>query len=504
MVKRFADMTRVQLGLVTAAIGIGVLVRFAPVLAADFPLHDGGLFASMIDDIRRSGFILPVTTTYNGGEIPFAYPPLGLYVGASLSLAGIPTLDILRFVPAAVAVALIPMWFVAARGMVGAQLAAIAAVVYAVIPRSYEWLIAGGGLTRGLGLLFALLAVHTSLSWFRSPRRRASLFVPGLAVGATILTHFEAASFAVVTVALLAWRERVSFRQLAAFGAVVFLVVAPWAAIIVSRHGLDPFWAAGGSRLTAYPAAVFEVLLLRFTNEAVFPLGAVLGAVGMLVAIRTNRGWLAAWAVAIVISVPAAMGTFVVLPWSVAAAICIEKLSVLRLRPVWRVMILGGGAAVLVVASVLSPRLPGSAMRPLSADVRAAMAWAETSLPPTTRAVVVPTVGWAFDRASEWYPYLSGHRSVATAQGQEFTDRWHAAVDLSDGLLACSRVEVECFLEFVEGPLREVDVVFLPKAAEPHLDCCPALRDRLRRVADVLYDGAGATVYRLASGVGQE
>ena len=61
---------------------LGALIRLIPVLGADFPLNDGGLFAEMILAIRANGFALPAETHYNAIDLPFAYPPLGLYVAA--------------------------------------------------------------------------------------------------------------------------------------------------------------------------------------------------------------------------------------------------------------------------------------------------------------------------------------------------------------------------------------------------------------------------------------
>ena len=44
---------------------LGAVVRLIPVLSADFPLNDGGLFAEMILAIRANGFALPAAAHYN-------------------------------------------------------------------------------------------------------------------------------------------------------------------------------------------------------------------------------------------------------------------------------------------------------------------------------------------------------------------------------------------------------------------------------------------------------
>jgi len=61
-------------------LGLLLSVRLAPVVLANAPLGDGGLFAVMARDIRTAGFALPNFTSYNDGAIPLVYPPLGLYL----------------------------------------------------------------------------------------------------------------------------------------------------------------------------------------------------------------------------------------------------------------------------------------------------------------------------------------------------------------------------------------------------------------------------------------
>ena len=64
------------------ALLFGIFVRFIPGPLAGLPINDGGMFAVMIRDLKANQFVLPVLTSYNHAAIPFAYPPLGLYLGA--------------------------------------------------------------------------------------------------------------------------------------------------------------------------------------------------------------------------------------------------------------------------------------------------------------------------------------------------------------------------------------------------------------------------------------
>src|SRR5688572_1119349 len=71
-----------------AAIIFGFVVRLILVFAGDgFPLNDGGLFYVMVEDLKANDYRLPQYTSYNGGQIPYAYPPAIFYLtGAASSL----------------------------------------------------------------------------------------------------------------------------------------------------------------------------------------------------------------------------------------------------------------------------------------------------------------------------------------------------------------------------------------------------------------------------------
>ena len=85
------------------ALLFGAVVRFWPVITNGFPLNDGGMFYIMIRDLKANHYLLPEFTTYNFADIPFAYPPLGFYIAASLSdLLPVSELGVLLWLPALV------------------------------------------------------------------------------------------------------------------------------------------------------------------------------------------------------------------------------------------------------------------------------------------------------------------------------------------------------------------------------------------------------------------
>src|SRR5687767_5953919 len=86
--------------LLFTALLFGALVRFLPAILNGFPLNDGGMFHAMTQDLQVNQYLLPHFTSYNSGNIPFTYPPLGFYVAASLSdLLPVPDLWIFLWLP---------------------------------------------------------------------------------------------------------------------------------------------------------------------------------------------------------------------------------------------------------------------------------------------------------------------------------------------------------------------------------------------------------------------
>ena len=175
-------------------LALGLLVRILPVLSAAAAVGDGGLFHSMIDDLRSAHLAIPPTTSYNALEIPFVYPPLALLAAAAFGEAsGASTLDLLRWMPLAISMLGLGAFAWLSWRLLPPVAALAATFVYALMPHAYDWVIAGGGVTRGLGLLFAMLAMAIS-----ADRTHASIRVPvasGVLLGLAALSHPQAAVF---------------------------------------------------------------------------------------------------------------------------------------------------------------------------------------------------------------------------------------------------------------------------------------------------------------------
>lgn len=95
--------------------------------------------------------MLPATTSRNGLDIPFAYPPLASYVAGALStLIGIELIELFRFLRVLFATLTIPVVYVLAREVLASCFQALLATwAFALLLRAFDWsVLAGGGRRR--------------------------------------------------------------------------------------------------------------------------------------------------------------------------------------------------------------------------------------------------------------------------------------------------------------------------------------------------------------------
>ena len=161
----------------------GLVVRAIPVALADFPVNDGGLFVAMTRAIEDAGWGLPLTVSWNGSELPFAYPPLGFYLSGGIStIFGLDLTDVFRWLPLVASALVVPAVFLLARELLRSDLGAlVAALAYALAPVSYVWLVQGGGVTRSPGMLLAVLTLWLVVRLVRTPNRSTAITVGVLA-----------------------------------------------------------------------------------------------------------------------------------------------------------------------------------------------------------------------------------------------------------------------------------------------------------------------------------
>ena len=305
---------------------VGGFVRLYPAIRTGFPLNDGGLFYQMIRDIQQAGFRLPLFTGYNGLNIPFAYPPFPLYFVALLqSLTKVPLPGLMAWLPAVVSLFSVGLFYLLARKILGNEIqAALACMLYALLPHSFEWEIMGGGVTRAFGGFFYILFACALLRVFREKRG----MVPAILAGSLlVLSHPEWALHGAVMGVFFWWvwdRNKKGFiRALLVAGGVV-LLTSPWWLSVIDRYGLHTFLLApkaSGTHLLFW----VPMLLLNFTGESV-PFTALFGMLGLFFLIYHKRYFLAAWLVLVFLTDPRSSFNVTPIQISMLAAVALTEI----------------------------------------------------------------------------------------------------------------------------------------------------------------------------------
>ena len=510
-----ARMKWLLLGLVALA---GLVVRAIPVALADFPVNDGGLFVAMTRAIQDEGWGLPATLAWNGMDLPFIYPPLGFYLAGGLeAVFDADLFGIFRWLPLASATLIVPAVFLLGRSLLRSDIGGlVAALAYALAPVSYVWMVQGGGVTRSPGLLLAVLTVWQIVNLVREPNRRGAIIV-GLLAGVTALVHPGAAVFTALS-GVLIWifegRTRPSFLHATAALAFAALVVAPWALVVISRHGLGAISGVPSNGPDPL-AALLALFAGRVTGLPFLDPLAILGVALALQALLRRQWLLPIWFVfALALSYQYAMIPFGLLVGGLA--IDLATLGAARRDssvtvPAGWIPVVGTAAlaACLIiegVASALTVLSPGTPVHALSPERRQANEWVAANLEADAIVAVISDSEWSGDPDSEWFPLLTGRRSAATVQGSEWLGQaaFDAQVVVYRALQSCVRpASVSCVHEWLaEWP---ADYLYLPSGRlhgpNSSADCCADLRAALLEDEgfNVITEQNGATILQVAT-----
>ena len=524
--------------LLATAVVLGVLVRLYPAVTQDFALNDGALFYQMALEVKQAGFALPSVTGYNADGIPFAYAPFGFYLAALIGGTPEGILAAVRWIPVVVGCLMLPAFVLLARAILRNEARVIAATfAFALVPRSFLWIIMGGGLTRSLGLLFTILALGQAHALYT---RRSWRYVATTAVLASlvVLSHLGTAPFLVASMALF-WlvygRHRHGFLASIAVGALTLLLTAPWWATVVGEHGLAPFRAAqatGGSFLSGSDAR-WQVRLavsrlgLGLTAEPLFPVILGLAYLGALSELTRRRFLLPLWWVLILFADIRAPGTYGSIAIAMMAGVAVTDVLIpflrqwraqpsrahagpgflARVTPTrWTAAVMTALVGYATFADVLrSPSVPSELqlLRSLDPGDRAAMRWIATATPHESRVLVITGSDWAADRVAEWFPVLAARKSVATVQGSEWlpAGEFERRYEAYESLAKCATRDVECVEQWAASHGKSFTHLYVAKTrvrgGPPKSACCTgvlttALADpRYQRV----YDGPSAMVF---------
>lgn len=421
----------------TLAMFFGTLVRSIPIALSDFPLNDGGMFFVMSQELRASNYRLPLLTDYNNLNIPYTYPPLSFYLANfSADILGLDLISIFRWLPLALTLFSLPLFYFMARRIAPSPaVATLATLAFAFFPRTYSWFVLGGGISRATYLLaYLLAAAFTYTALLRGTR--VAIFAAIVSHTAVVLAHPEAGFHSLITGAIF-WfilaPNRIGLIRALGIGLGVLGLSAIWWLPALSRHGLDPFVAAvqtGGHNWFS-PIGAFLPLL---GSERYITIFTVFGILGMGLEIQTRRWLLPIWFTAPLLISPRSASAISIIPFAIAAGIGLNHLLVnLPPRPqtlatYWSAIMGRSGLARAGLAYTLLLGLLGSfsysldlSRIHLSAEGHSAMDWVQENTSPESRFLLITGAGDGFaDPAAEWFPALTRRHSVATIQGREW------------------------------------------------------------------------------------
>lgn len=508
-----------------AIASVGFAVRAIHILASDFPLNDGGLFYAMARDLQAHHYLLPALTSYNGGDLPFAYPPLGFYIAALLDdSTPFSLIGLFRLLPLLYSSLTIVAFGLLARRLLQSELAALAAaIMFALVPRSFIWLLMGGGVARGLGLLCALLALHEAHRLYTTGHRRY-IISTALLTAATALSHIETAwflGFSMLLFLLTYARSREQLVNTVIVSGAALLLAAPWWLAIVATHGLAPFLHAndtGGNILSSAATArqlVVALARITATSEPLFPIIGALSILGALVAIRLRQFMLSTWWALIILLDARAFPTFTMIPVAMLAGLALPQVVLPLSHYLWDRPLLAGardwrGASrgtVLVAVALLLYMAGGALVHTpgfggeghflvgLTTDERAAFEWIDANTPETSRILVIPSGPWPADKEGEWLPVLTSRVSVTTVQGSEWAGTFEARVRAYDEVFGCGYRVADCLGRWLKEHATTFTHVYIPTTTQGQ--CCGTLLDSLRQSTQyfLLYDGPGGTIF---------
>lgn len=457
--------------LVLFATMLGGYLRISPVLNLTLPLNDGGLFYAMTRDLQDNHFLLPVVTSFNNANIPYAYPPLAFYLyGFVSSLTGWPLMDMFRTLPPLFSTLSIPAFYFLARAFLKDKVrSGIAANLFAVLPASYILLIMGGGVTRSLGFLFYLLTLHSAYHMYIQGRWKDVVFT--ILFGTlTSLSHPEsalrAAAGALYIYLFFARNRRGAVHTFFVFVGVM-LLTSPWWATVMSNHGLEPFIAAsrtGGHQPAVILAFIYGLFKNMLTEDIFLGFIGSLAMVGVIIQCTRKDLFFPLWLLITLIVEPRNSAVYLAVVVAGLGSIGLidglfrilgsftnaisfpdqihNRLEMLLVGTMNKIIII-----YLLIFSLISSN---SIVRQLastytvSQDDFNAIEWVNTHV----------RMGEAFlfmntPSIPEWFPVLTHATTVGLVQGQEWKNKdFQSLLSLGNNLDLCIEQNFECLKEW--------------------------------------------------------
>ncbi|MFO3797377.1 MAG: hypothetical protein ACK8QZ_08875, partial [Anaerolineales bacterium] len=366
-------------------------------------------------------------------------------------------------------------FYAMARVMLGSEaLAALATLLFAILPRSWEWLIMGGGITRATGTLFFSAFAYEAYQAFHTKKIRAAVYA-GIWGGLVLLSHPERALHAATT-GLLFWlwwgRSREGIAKAFLIGGITLAIGAFWWLPLLIHHGWDTLLAASQSQA---PRWLFWSLLiqLNFTDETV-PLLALLAIYGLWWCWKEGKQWLMWWLLVMMVTDPRSAPHLLPIPTALLGALALAKgVFPMLVQPMraWEAIFfrrsgqfLFGYLLILLLSNAQSTALQLQKLV-LSQPDREALAWIATHTPSTARFLALdwhpePTISPLL----EWFPVLAQRTNITTLQGREWLpgkDHFNIRYQADQELKNCLYQDIRCLQQWSATYGERFDYIYL-------------------------------------------
>jgi len=450
---------------------IGLVIRLSTPLTSIMPVNDGGLFYAMIQDVRSSHYVLPFFTNYNQAGIPFAYPPLGFYVYALIAdITRIPLLDLVRILPAFISALAIPAFYLLAKDMLESESSSLIAVAaFTFMPRSFDWIIMGGGVTRALGFLFTLLALRQTYKLFTS--KKPGGLMPAVIFSSLVAyTHPEATVHTVLaSIFFYLWkdRSRKGAIQAVLVAAGVLALTSPWWATVIHRNGLStliaPMTAVGQDNINL-AVRLLNFFIFQFTDEPLLDLFGTLALIGVFIMLARKQYFIPAWLFTMYMIEPRSAPLYMMAPLAMALGYGFEKIFLPGLNMsansqeteggLQESQLLGGWVVKLFLGFLFAYGVMSSfyvasqslTKLTLTVQDKNAFQWVSTSTPTDSRFLIITQNNPLLDPESEWFPALTGRKNIGTVYGYEWLNDglFGRRMDYARALQKCASLDVAC------------------------------------------------------------
>jgi len=459
---------------------LGGYIRFFLILQSDFPLNDGGLFFTMTKDLIANNFHLPLTTTYNHINIPYAYPPLMFYLtGVLIDITSWNLIDILRILPALFSVITIPAFYLLANSLINNKFQVIlATLIFTFIPATFDWLIMGGGLTRSPAFFFAILSLFFIYRLYTRNHIQDILWTAFFS-SLTILSHpdtaLHTAASALVFFCFYGRNKKGVIKSIIVVGGIL-LGTAPWWYTVIINHGIAPFISAGKTG-DFNVGMISQFLNFNLTREYGLKTIGTTALIGIFWYLSKRKYFIPIWTIIIFISGPRSAPLFI--------SLCIAFLASYSLSNIFQIfdnMVLRSedhsfegeplnskiskGLFLLLLSqwfySAMATIIGLSTIILTKPDINA-FDWIKYNTLPESRFLVLTAKSPLSDPVSEWFPALTERTSINTVQGFEWDSNrsFNESLYISSELQNCIYFTYHCIESWAEENQIVFDYIYI-------------------------------------------